>query len=65
LGRATIATASASARASTTRRPRLRIQLGEYYNLSRNLQVVIDNPMAPTITLEVNDPPATRLYGIA
>jgi iron complex outermembrane receptor protein len=42
----------------------LRTQLGGYYTDYKNFQVTIDNPTEPTLTLEVNNPSATKLYGV-
>jgi iron complex outermembrane receptor protein len=42
----------------------LRTQLGGYYNDFKSFQVTIDDPTEPTLTLEVNDPSTTKLYGV-
>ncbi len=42
----------------------LTTQLGGYYNDYRNFQVTIDDPRAPRLTLEVNNPSPSKLYGL-
>jgi iron complex outermembrane receptor protein len=42
----------------------LKTQLGGYYNNYKNFQVTIDNPTNPGVTLEVNDPSPSKLYGV-
>jgi iron complex outermembrane receptor protein len=42
----------------------LRTQIGGYWNNFKNFQVSIDEPQAPTFSIEVNDPSTTKLYGV-
>ncbi len=42
----------------------LRTQIDGYYNDYKNFQVTIGYPVAPVFGFEVNDPNATRIYGI-
>jgi iron complex outermembrane receptor protein len=42
----------------------LRTQLGGYYTDYKDFQVTIQNPTAPTLNIEVNNPSPTKLYGV-
>jgi len=42
----------------------LKTQVGGYYNDYKNLQVLIGNPVAPTITTELNVASTTQIYGL-
>jgi iron complex outermembrane receptor protein len=48
---------------ATTFGGHLKTQLGGYYYHYDDFQVTIDNPDNPAVTLEVNDPSTSKLYG--
>ncbi|GAA0649993.1 TonB-dependent receptor [Brevundimonas lenta] len=43
---------------------RLRTQIGGYYNIYENFQVIIGDPTTPTITTISNVPGETKIYGL-
>jgi iron complex outermembrane receptor protein len=43
---------------------RLRTQIDAYYNHYKNFQVIIGNPTNPTASTELNNPSATKMYGL-
>jgi len=43
---------------------RLRTQLSAFYNDYKNFQVTVSQPNAPTLSLELNDPSKTEIYGV-
>lgn len=42
----------------------LRTQVSAFYNNYKNFQVTVSQPDAPTLSLELNDPTTTKIYGV-
>lgn len=42
----------------------LKTQVGGYYNDYKNLQIVVGNPIAPTVSTELNVTSSTQIYGL-